>query len=287
MSPLDVTRPNLIVGCGYLGRRVAARWLAAGLRVAALTRGNATPLSQLGIDPISGDVLDPASLRKLPAAVTVLYAVGLDRTAGHSMHAVYVDGLANVLDTLPACERFVYISSTSVYGQTDGELVNETSSTEPREESGRIVLAAEELLRSRQPHAIILRFGGIYGPGRLLRREALLKNEAVFADADKWLNLIHVDDGVEAILAAESRGAPGEIYNAVDDEPVRRREFYTYLAGLIGAPTPRFEDVEEPRSANRRISNAKAKAELGWYPRFVSYREGLPSSLGPAPQPDV
>src|SRR5688572_816560 len=103
MSPLDVARPNLIVGCGYLGRRVASRWLASGRRVAALTRRNASALAALGIEPVVGDVLEPATLRDLPTAATVLYAVGMDRTVGKSMREVYVEGLRHVLDTLPAC----------------------------------------------------------------------------------------------------------------------------------------------------------------------------------------
>src|SRR5262249_6130718 len=152
MSSLAVTdRPHLIVGCGYLGRRVATRWLAAGKPVAALTRGNSDALRALGVEPVVGNVLNPASLRNLPAASTVPYAVGMDRTAGRSMRDVYVGGLGHVLDTLPACDRFVYISSTSVYGQPDGSIVDESSPTEPTEESGRVVLEAEQLLKSRQP----------------------------------------------------------------------------------------------------------------------------------------
>jgi nucleoside-diphosphate-sugar epimerase len=101
-----------------------------------------------------------------------------------------------------------------------------------------------------------------------------------FEGADQWLNLIHVDDGVEAVLAAEARGVPGQTYNVADDTPVTRRDFYTHLAGLLGAPAPVFVDHDDPKSANRRISNAQAKAELGWSLRLASYREGLPSSIG-------
>src|SRR6478609_1277397 len=110
----------LILGCGYLGRRVAARWVAAGRRVAALTRRNPAALAALGVEPVVGDVLDPATLRHLPRAATVLYAVGMDRSQGKTMHEVYVNGLRHVLGTIPRPDRFVYVSSTSVYGQTDG-----------------------------------------------------------------------------------------------------------------------------------------------------------------------
>jgi len=268
MSPLAITRPNLIFGCGYLGRRVAARWIAAGHPVVALTRSNSSTLAQLGIQPITGDILDPPSLRQFPTAATVLYAVGLDRTAGRSMRDVYVTGLGHVLDTLPACERFIYISSTSVYGQTDGEWVDENSPTEPTEPSGQVVLEAEQLLRSRMPTAIILRFAGIFGPGRL--RKQVMTGEPITGDPDRWLNLIHVEDGVDAVLAAEARSEPGQTYNICDDEPLTRRGFYQRLAESLGAPPPRFDPQPEPGAPHRRIRNAKAKAVLGWQPHRLN-----------------
>ena len=103
MAPPATSEPEcLIIGCGYLGRRVATRWAAAGRRVAALTRRNADTLRNLGVEPVVGDVLDPASLRRLPAAATVLHAVATDRASGRSMREVYVEGLRNVLDVIHA-----------------------------------------------------------------------------------------------------------------------------------------------------------------------------------------
>lgn len=261
----------LIFGCGYVGRRAAARWLAQGRSVAALTRGNAAELAKMGIEPIPGDVCDPGSLRSLPQAKTVLHAIGLDRTSGRSMREVYVQGLANVLAALPEPERFIHVSSTSVYGQTNGDWVTEDSPTEPVEDSGKVVLESEQLLK----HAVILRFAGIYGPGRLLRKQALMNGEPLVGDCEKWLNLIHVDDGVEAILAAEAKAAPGSVFNIADGSPVSRREFYTLWAKLLGAPEAKFDHRPEPSAANRRIVIGKAKRELGWVPRIASYRDGL------------
>ena len=224
--------------------------------------------------------MDPATLGALPASDTVVYAVGLDRSTGRSMREVYVEGLRNVLAALPAGGRFVYVSSTSVYGQTDGSIVSEVDATEPLEENGRIVLEAERTLRESRPDATILRFAGIYGPDRLLRRAQMLRDEAYLADPEKWLNLIHVADGVRAVFAAECAAASGGTFNIADDTPVSRREFYTELARLLGAPPARFEPGGPPaREADRRISNAGAKAELGFAPEFPSYREGLRASL--------
>ncbi len=270
----------LIVGCGYLGSRVGRAWLDRGDTVRAFTRTRAESLQAQGFEPITGDVLDPASLRDLPASDSILYAVGLDRTAGRSMREVYIEGLRTVLAALPQGGRFVYVSSTSVYGQTDGSLVTEADATEPLEENGRIVLEAERTLREFRPDATILRFAGIYGPGRLLRRAQMLKSEAYLGDPEKWLNLIHVEDGVRAVLAAERAAAQGGTFNIADDSPVSRRDFYTELAGRIGAPSARFEPAAAPvREANRRISNARAKAEIGFAPQYPSYREGLRGSV--------
>jgi nucleoside-diphosphate-sugar epimerase len=277
----------LILGCGYLGRRVANLWLARRHRIFALTRGpeNAEVLRTSGVEPVLGDVTQSEALNSLPQADTVLYAIGLDRTSGASMRSVFVDGLANVLDHLPRPRRFIYVSSCSVYGQSDGGWVDENSPTEPQEESGRIVLEAERLLHARLPEAIVLRLGGIYGPGRLLRRKTIETGEPIVGDPDKWLNLIHVDDAAAAALAAQERGKPGCIYNICDDQPVRRRDFYEELARRLGAPTPQFvppppdQPLPPHESANRRIRNRRMRDELGVTLRYASYIDGLTASV--------
>jgi nucleoside-diphosphate-sugar epimerase len=278
---------KLVIGCGYLGRRVAARWVAEGHRVLATSRSDAraAELRQLGVEPIRCDVLDPASLRTLPVATTVVYCVGFDRSAGRTMREVYFDGLAHILTALPSPERFVYVSSTGVYGHCHGEEVDEDAATEPLEESGRVVLEAERLLCDRRPDAVVLRFAGIYGPGRLLRGQAIRAGEPIIGDPEKWLNLIHVADGAAAVLAAEARARPGTVINVSDDHPVRRRDFYRLLARLLDAPEPRFElpppDTPLPghERTNRRIVNRRLRADLGVSLRYPSYAEGLPASI--------
>ena len=331
-APPTDPRPALVIGCGYLGLRVATAWRASGRRVCALTRGRSAELSAAGIEPVVGDVCDPDSLRNLPAASTVLYAVGLDRRAGRPMREVYVDGLANVVAALtssplspwgrgvggegngstpekapgssgerfasgglpltrPAATlspkgrgsesaRFLYVSSTSVYGQTDGSVVTEDSPTNPVEDSGKIILDAEAVLRAAVPDAVVLRFAGIYGPDRVLRRQALLAGEPLVGDADKWLNLIHVADGVRAVLAAEARSPAGATYLVADGTPVRRRDFYTRAAELLGAPPARFDHRPADGEPNRRIDAGKIRTECGFAPEFPSYREGLVDSVG-------
>jgi len=278
---------NLIIGCGYLGRRVADLWLRQGRRVLATTRDacRAEEFRRRGLEPIICNVVDRFSLQNLPAVHTVVYCIGFDRAAGHSMREVYVGGLSNVLDHLPRPERFIHISSTSVYGQADGSWVDETSATEAREESGRIVLEAERLLRTRIPEAVVLRFAGIYGPHRLMRLQALRGGQPIVGDGDRWLNLIHVDDGAAMVLAAEENADAGGVYNICDDQPIPRRVFYAEIARLVGAPPPRF--VPPPAgspppahdSSNRRVCNRLMHEKLHVELQFPSYIEGLPSAL--------
>ena len=277
---------KLIVGCGYLGKRAANRWLGAGEQVYAVTRSaaRAEDLKQPGIEPIVADVTDRASLARLPAVDTVLYAVGFDRSAGKPMQEVYVDGLRNVLDALPdAVRRIVYISSTSVYSQGGGVWVDERSETRPLRENGCICLAAEQVLRQHRlgQRSIILRLAGIYGPDRIPRLAALVAGEPIAAPSEGYLNLIHVDDAANIVLAAEQRATPPCLYTVSDGQPPVRAEYYAELARLAGAPPPHFTtpDPGSPAAmraeSNKRISNRKLIADLDVPLRYPSYREGL------------
>jgi nucleoside-diphosphate-sugar epimerase len=276
----------LIAGCGFLGRRLARRLRDAGRTVHATTRSTARAdeFRREGIRPVLCDVTEPASLGSLPRVGTVVHAIGLDRGSGKGMREVYVDGLREFLARLPTPERFLYVSSSSVYGQQDGEEVDESSPTEPVEEPGQIVLAAEAVLRGSLPGAVILRFAGIYGPGRLMRGQAIRDGQPIAASPDRWLNLIHVEDGVSALLAAEERAAPGSLYLICDGHPALRVDFYALLAELLHAPPPRFNPTPGAggphERANRRLRNDRLLRELSPTLTYPSFREGLPASCG-------
>jgi len=271
---------KLIIGCGYLGRRVAKRWLADGNRVFALTRSteNAELLRTLGVEPILGDVLDTQTLHSLPAVETMLYAVGFDRQAAASKRDVYVSGLRNVLEVVASrVNKIIYVSSTSVYGQSNGESVSETSPTEPTTEGGCICRDAENILNELAgDSAMCLRLAGIYGPQRLLARLDSIRSGQPFRGCgDAWLNLIHVDDAVKTVEQCRENWQPGETVNVGDDRPITRSEFYTTLAALVNAPKPKFEGGD---GLNKRIDNSKLHT-LGVTLDFPSIDEGLPNSL--------
>lgn len=280
----------LIVGCGYLGTRAARRWLAAGHTVTALTRSvqRAAELKRGGIATIVGDVLQPASLTALPAAEVLLYAVGFDRAARVSKERVYVEGLGHVLhEVAPRVSRIVYVSSSSVYGQQEGEWVDEQSPTLPRSEGGRICLMAEQVLRKALAKyscsGCILRLTGLYGPGRLLAGvEALRQGAPLAGTPEAWLNLVHVEDAVSAAVAAAEHPAPEPIYLVTDNRPVTRGEYFSRLTALCGAPPPRFDPGQTPRHGqglNKRCRNDLLNRSLGVTLHYPTLEEGLPAAL--------
>jgi nucleoside-diphosphate-sugar epimerase len=277
---------RLVIGCGYLGRRVAEQWQARGDRVFVTTRSpeRAAAWSAQGLVPVVCDVLAPDTLQSLPAVASVVYCVGMERTAGRSMREVYVAGLGKVLAELTRPERalrperFLYVSSTGVYGQTGGDWVDEDAATQPRDEAGRVVLEAEELLRRSWPEAIVLRFAGIYGPGRVIGKQLLQSGQPIPGAPDGWLNLIHVEDGAGAVLAAEERGRPGALYHVADGRPVRRQDYYAALARLLRSPAPTFAPGASERG-NRRIDNTRLRQELGFVPRWADLERGLADAL--------
>ncbi len=279
---------TLIVGCGALGRRVGRLLAGRGEPVFGTVRSPARgeELAALGIVPVIADVLDSNSLAGLPAAGRVLYCVGFDRSAGVSMRTVYVEGLRNVLDRLAGrVGRWVYASSTSVHGQEDGGWIDEDSPAEPRHEAGRVCLDAENLVRERGGDVVTLRFAGLYGPGRIVRKALVERGEVLGGDPSKYLNLIHLDDAAGASLAAFDRGEGGRTYLACDDRPVERREYYDLVARCLGAPSPRFvlpapEGLEARREeTNKRVSNRRLRSELGVNLTYPDITTGVPAAL--------
>ncbi|MFT4556302.1 MAG: nucleoside-diphosphate-sugar epimerase [Planctomycetaceae bacterium] len=279
---------RMIVGCGYLGRRVAARWIAGGDEVFALTRSkqNAAALRELGVLPLLGDVTNAASLESLPECDTILHAVGFDRSASASKREVYVGGLSNVLDRMAGrCGHFIHISSTSVYGQQAGEWVDEESPAASETESGEICIAAEGLVLDRfssdatSGQGTVLRPSGIYGPDRLLSRIDALKNAQPLPGPEGgWLNLIHVDDAAETVVTCAEAKSLDSIYLVSDDRPILRGEYYRLLAKLVGAPEPIFDPIavaRHSRGINKRCGNRKLRDQLGVQLRYPDIESGL------------
>jgi nucleoside-diphosphate-sugar epimerase len=289
---------KLIIGCGYLGQRVAQQWLQAGDQVTVLTRSTqrASELSKAGLQALVGDLTRPDSLPSFPACETVLYAVGYDRSSSQSIEEVYVQGLENFLArTADPGGKVIYISSTGVYGQNDGSWVNEDSPCHPTRPGGVACLAAESLLASHPLGAgsIVLRLAGLYGPDRIPRRAAIEAGKPVAAAENGYLNLIHVVDAVEVILAAEACHNLPPVMLVSDGQPVLRGTYFQEIARLLGAPKPQFSPPDEAShqagraTSDKRISNQRLLETLQISFQYPSFREGLAALLQNPEDPDM
>ncbi len=272
----------LVLGLGYVGQPLARRLGTAGWDVTGWVR---TPESAAALPPlglrgiVTGSVGDPACWQKLSRLDLIVHAASSSRGGAAAYEEVFARGIGEAASRHPFA-RLVMISSTSVYAQREGELVDETSPAEPATETGRILRAAEQVAIAHG--GIVLRSAGIYGPGRLVLVEKLRRGDAVIeGDGGRWLNQVYRDDLVEALLRGVDTGEPGEIYNASDDEPVRQRDYYAWCAGRLGLPLPPQGPVDINRKrglSSKRISNAKLRA-LGWVPRHPTFREGVDAAM--------
>src|SRR5688572_560559 len=174
----------LVIGCGYVGTPLAERLLDLGHEVWGVRRTaqSATELAAHGIKPFAGDISQPGALEGLPGAFDwVVNLVSSDKGGPAEYRQVYVEGNRNLIEWARknTVKKIVYTSSTSVYGQTDGSAVKESSPTEPATETSQLLLQAEKvLLEAPAIPSVVLRVAGIYGPDRGHLFKQYLKNEA-------------------------------------------------------------------------------------------------------------
>ena len=280
--------PNLVVGCGYLGLRVAKRWISEGKTVFATTRKQEriSEFRNLNIQPVQADITNAFSLSELPEFDEVLFSVGFDRKSGKSIDQVYVNGLKQTLRALDGrFQHLIYISSTGVYGQTDAEWVDEDSECNPTREGGKACLDAERLLDTAElrSKSCVLRLAGIYGPDRVPRIEQLNSGDPFACETDGFLNLIHVDDAASVVLES-SKATSHRLLCVSDGVPVNRREFYEYAAQLLGkriefAPVDPNSAKGQRAAGNKRIRNLRMQKSLNLTLQFPDYRAGLESIL--------
>jgi nucleoside-diphosphate-sugar epimerase len=284
----------LIVGCGYVGLPLGVELVRLGHEVSGLRRSVSAEgeLKAAGIKPLIADITKPDELTRLPRDFDwVVNCVSSTGGGADDYRQVYLQGTRNLIGWLAdtPLQKFVYTSSTSIYGQTDGSQVKETSPTEPAAETAKVLLETEKLLLAavteRKFPAVILRVAGIYGPDRGHWFKQFLKNEArIEGDGSRFLNMIHRDDLIGCIIAALKSGRMGEIYNAVDDEPVSQTNFFHWLAATVGKYPPSSvpENPVENRKrgvTNKRVLNRRLKMELGCQFKYPNFRKGYTAEI--------
>lgn len=274
----------LVVGAGDVGLLAAQKLAQSGFEVVALRRSQVD--MPKGVTLLQADITDADSL--LPLADYRFNYVVVSTAAGSRdetiYRRVYVDGLRNVLAQLAKqvipVQHIVLASSTGVYGQSQGEWVDETSVTEPAEFSGRIQLEAEQLARDSGIATTAVRFGGIYGPGRERLIRQVMAHEFCAQEPAHYTNRIFRDDAARLLAFLVSRAQQeqelADCYIGVDSEPATLYEVQAYLAAKMGIIIRAGTEV--PARGSKRCRNALI-LRTGFKFHYPNYRIGYGALL--------
>jgi nucleoside-diphosphate-sugar epimerase len=276
-----------IAGCGFIGLPLARSFASAGWQTCAITGSElvAANLRNETFRVYSMDLTDRASFRRLPLLSfdIVVHCASSRRGGATAYKAVYLHGTQNLLDHFQP-GNFVLAGSTSVYAQTDGSWVNEQSPAVPSRETAKILRKTEDLVLASG--GLVTRLAGLYGPGRCVPLQKLLSGEAVIeGEGERVMNMINQFDAVNALRFLVENDARG-IFNVVDNEPVRQRDWFLWVCKQTGKPLPPYgpRDLARKRGwTSKRVSNQKLQS-LGWNPRFPTFREGIGAMLTRIPK---
>lgn len=279
MTSFPCTKPRtiLILGTGYLGQA-----LADGLRKSGHTALTADINQERAI--YDADLTNEASIQRLqtriPRPDAVIICASTKGGGVEDYKHLYEQGTQNVLKAFPGIQT-IFCSSTSVYGITDGRWITEEHNVYPNSDKRKLLLQAEQAVLTAG--GIVLRMAALYGPGRCkLISRYRTKGLALPGGPKKWMNYIHRDDAVAALmLLCTTTPMPSGIYNLTDRTPMQLEDIYTYLSNLQGSPMPAYPPLPaEARrgTTNQRISCARLLA-LGWEPLYPSFADGVHNVL--------
>ncbi len=262
-----------IIGCGYVGKAVASSLIRGGGDVVGTTtrQEGCAAIERVGVRAAVLELSDTRRLHDLLADREAALLMVAPNRPGATHREVYLEGVRSFLIAAQgtALRHILYTSSTSVYGQSDGSWVDETSPTEPASENGRILVEAErEWLAGATRLGVcgtILRLAGIIGPGRgpanRVRQWAGRERD----DGEGFVNLIHRDDIVAACTALVHRPYEG-VLNVSDGRPIRRRDLYDRLVAAAGVEPIRWKAASVP-DLGKRVSNRRMVELLDFEPQ--------------------
>ncbi|WP_334106963.1 SDR family oxidoreductase [Methylobacillus sp.] len=267
----------LVAGCGDLGMELARRLAEAGNEVIGLRRSVKT--MPAGVQLMTADVASPTTLERIATIQPeiLVYCVAATEHSDENYRLSYVEGLRNVLAALKnvPLQHIFFVSSTGVYGQETHEWLDEDIPPLPTDFSGQRMLEAEALLAGYP--ATVLRFSGIYGPGRT-RMIRLAQVPAQWPPKNGWTNRIHRDDGaafIQYLIGQLEYATPARLYLVTDSQPVALYDVLHWLAQQLQVEA---ETIATPTVAgNKRLSNQRMLA-TGYrfiYPDYVAGYQAL------------
>ena len=280
-----------IVGCGGIGSLIAKQWQQRGADISALARSeiSTSSLTLLAITPAAGNLDKPETLLNLPINKKWVYYFAPPPTTGSTDPRM--QAFISALQSNPGRPLgIVYISTSGVYGDRQGAWVDEEAKPAPVTDRARRRLDAEQQLRvwgrSSGVPIIILRVGGIYGPGRLPLKRLQRAEPVLHPDQSPYSNRIHADDLVQTCLAAVERGVADTLYNVCDDAPSTMTDYFFTIADAVGLPRPPTITLQQAReivtptmlsylTESRRLVNRRLHDELQVTLHYPDLSSGL------------
>lgn len=265
----------LIIGCGAIGTQLARVLTKQGHSVTGVKRN--PPPSDETIHYVRADICSSADIAQLPTDIDQLFfIVSADGRTEQSYRDVYDIGLNNVLDRF-AQVPCIFVSSTSVYAQSQGEWVDENSPAQPDNPNSQLIRQAEQQVIALNPHNTVVRFSGIYGRGREYLLNKAKQSPVIQHTPAYFTNRIHQTDcvGVLAFLLAKKLAGItlAHYYLASDDDPAPQYEVMTWLAQQLNCPAPTIKLMASDDTMNKRCNNQRLKA-LGYNFVYPSYKDG-------------
>ncbi|HEY3857987.1 MAG TPA: SDR family oxidoreductase [Gammaproteobacteria bacterium] len=287
-------RGVLIIGCGDTGRRVAALYREQGRQVSGVVRSDASvrALEAVGIRPIRTD-LDAGDLPSLPSGGARVFYFAPPVDVGKD--DVRIERLLEHLELTGLPARFLYLSTTGVYGDCEGRWIDEEEPLKPSTYRAQRRISAEDAVRrwcgEQGIDWMVLRVPAIYGPGRLLTERLKSGMPTVRSEECSFTNRIHIDDLVAVCHSVMEDAKGGAVYNVSDGHPSTITDYLFLLAELTGMPKPPLISMQEAErmlspsimsfmKESKRIKNEKLLRETGLTLRYPDLQSGLKASLG-------
>ena len=268
----------LIAGCGDVGSVLATALLQDGHLVYGLKRDTST-LPE-GVLPVVADLLDPATLKDLPENIDWLIFMPTPASRDQAAYeAIFIQGWKNLWAGLKQTPvRTLVVSSTAVFGEANGGIVNEETKPDPSGFNGKVLLKMEQLVSCCTENLIVVRISGIYGPGReRLIRQAASEGLAVQQFPTQFTNRIHRDDAAAALKHLLEIDHPEALYLVTDDRPAPKYEVVKWLANKQGYASPRGI-ADENAGRGKRVSNQRLR-DSGFRMSYPDYLTGYTAVL--------
>ena len=264
---------NLIIGCGYLGRSLLG--LLRGERNYVVNRsGQHNPVNAADDNhQLIFNINDKHAWHNIDALAEKssirLYFRVPPRQIDDTIFADFIKRL-NQLDI----KRSILVSSTVVYGNID-RIVDADSLVKIDSERAERQFQVEQDWLENMKAGNVIRLAGIYGPDRIIGCRGIINNEPINGDPDGWLNLIHVDDAAQLIKTISEIEQPERIELGCDGKPIKRRDYYSYLAEQLNQTQPLFSLGSDARGTGRRCDNSITMSRSGWQPLHVDFRKAV------------